>query len=132
MIVHDNILFYEPQPKARDFRIQGDQIRYIAYWNTTIYSHSLPPGEWEIVGRFKELTEDQWRKAVKSFYRYFPEKYLVYVNYEKEVKMTNFGISQEWNAPFGTAIESGFSLLRSHGIDPESNPLILVKEKEGV
>lgn len=78
----------------------------------------LPPGRWRIVGRAKELTEGQWRGLIKG--KYLDDDCML-------------GIWPDFESPStmcysATATESGLSLLRFHGIDPETNPLILKKE----
>lgn len=77
----------------------------------------LPPGTWRIVGRAKELTEEQWRNVVRKVF----DSPTLYADFSNSLGITYM--------PMFPATESGFSLLRSHGIDPESNPLILIKEK---
>jgi hypothetical protein len=114
MTQHNNILFYEPQPKASDFRIQGNQIIYIAYWNTTVYNSSLPPGEWEIVGLSKEMTEDKWKKVVR----------------ELPVGDRFENYSGDYPVWHHSATASGLSLMRHLGLDEKQNYLILkLKEK---
>lgn len=113
MTQHDNILIV-PLPEDREWYFMTDVICLFNDTEKDIWI-DLPPGPWRIVGRAKELTEEQWGRVVNCFGANG------YFNYEVG--------TQYIEALLPTATESGFSLLRSHGIEPESNPLILVKEK---
>lgn len=84
-----------------------------------VFSAPIAPGDWRIVGRAKELTEEQWRGVMPVFECY--ESYKKgFKNYSK--------FSHEYDL-FATATESGMSLLRSYNIDPETNPLILKRDE---
>lgn len=115
MTQHDNILIVPVPEDARGFRIHIEKVDWLFFWTKTgwddIDSQQLPPGTWRIVGRFKELTEDDWHKIIGGQLKQMP--------------YPDFELVFNW---FDTATESGMSLLRSKGIDPESNPIILKKE----
>lgn len=78
----------------------------------TIYT-DLPPGNWSILGRPNELSEEQWKKVVTA------EKTFGYPSYGQ---IPNG--SYQW---FAKPSESGQSLLKSKNVNPES-VIILIKQ----
>lgn len=110
MTQHDNILIV-PVPKGRDWYFMNDLICFFNDNDNDVWI-DLPPGPWRTVGRAKELTEGQWRGVVPVL-----PSGIRWANYEHPERLLL------------SATESGMSLLRSHGIDPESNPIILIKQK---
>lgn len=124
MIAHDNILIVPVPDDAHSFDTIKNPVVYglcismlRGYPDYACIHYNLPPGSWRIVGRAKELNEEQWGIFVKHDLGPMTNKIAGY-DYANEV----FGGCT-------TATESGMSLLRSLGIDPETNPLILIKEK---
>lgn len=104
MTQHDNILIVAVPEDAYDIAIVNGTLSYQE--SGGIFAQSLPPGPWRIVGRAKELTEGQWDYIIPDWIDHTDPTTL-----------------------YPTPSESGQSLLLSHGIEPESNPLILIKEK---
>ena len=124
MTQHDNILIVPVQSNWSEFEINTDGI--LDFWkhgHVIVGEIDLPPGQWRILGRAKELTEEQWTTGMSG--------YLTEYDWEKIVEKVHHGYKDyEFNGePYATAMFSGLSLLRSHGIDPETNPLILVKNE---
>lgn len=67
-----------------------------------------------IIGKASELTEDQWKQIVETFpsYRWGVRRGIQrFKNYRVE-------------APFETAKESGLSLLKSQGMEPETTVIL--------
>lgn len=112
MTQHDNILIV-PVPEGSGCEQIKKDGTLLVYSNAG-QGHTfidLPLGLWRIVGRAKELAEEQWHKIIGGQLKQMP--------------YPDFELVFNW---FDTATESGMSLLRSHGIDPETNPLILKRE----
>ena len=77
----------------------------------------LPIGNWQILGRSDELTEDQaaWIVAIHEETSYWDSiDQQMYVNYHKD--------AHHWYSSFSLAVMSLSSLTKSLGLD---NPLIL-------
>ena len=116
MTQHDNILIVPVPEGSWAFEEHYSFLDYLTHRDEYCMI-DLPPGPWRIVGRAKELKEEQWKTVVRKVFDTPP----LYANYGEPVGSAFM--------PAKTATKSGHSLLRSKGIDPESNPLILVKEK---
>lgn len=130
MTKHDNILIIpvrtdDEVESIQLYRVNNESImlsvEYKKYkltsktsWLIDRYAGDLSEYKWPIVvGRAKELTEEQWKEVV-------PELNAV------AGRWPNYCGGR--HPFFSTATGSGMSLLHSHGIDPETNPLILKKE----
>lgn len=111
MTQHDNILIVHTKRDSNYCFIGADGCLWSNYGEVDVPECKLPPGTWRIVGRALELTEGQWRGVVPVL-----PSGTRWANYEHPERLLL------------SATESGFSLLRSHGIEPETNPLILKKE----
>lgn len=114
MTQHNNILFHEK--KENDFEHTISEQR-LWWWENRLLGSikkciNLPPGEWEIVGLSKEMTEEKWKSLVKEACFAGDRPYWGYKNYEEGM-------------PFETASASGLSLMRHLGLDEKQNYLIL-------
>lgn len=86
-------------------------------WSESI---KLPPGNWKILGKGSDLSEEQWKGIVEAFTHkmgYFgdsnkAEKIVLYMNYmiERPVPVTFL---------YCDAKDSGLSLLKSKGLNPD-------------
>lgn len=84
-------------------------------WSESI---KLPEGNWSILGRPEEMTEEQWKRVV--LYDINPMQ-----DYFEGAM--DYGLSYE-NFNLDTCFESGLSLLKSKNIDP-SKVIILIKQQ---
>lgn len=94
----------------------GDELEYI---RMDIPLHSIikiPEGNWRILGKANELTEEQWKEVVPEIHKG------AYVNCDKKTRSWK---DYNWDFYTDTATESGASLLKFHELE---NPLILIKE----
>ncbi len=76
----------------------------------------LPPGQWQILSRASELTEEQWKGIVGWFELAGKVGYRDYSHDDPRF-------------PFANATESGLSLLKSKGLNPDE-VLILINDKQ--
>ena len=79
----------------------------------------LPEGTWSILGLSSDLTEDQWMEVV--------EKYHLQEKYKDYFTQPNSDLCAAFCPVFSTAKESGYSLLKSLSLDPDTT-LILIKQ----
>jgi hypothetical protein len=78
---------------------------------TTGVNPLLPPGKWSILFTTKEAKEEDWGNVVE-----FDELANCYNDYE------------DVEGGYHSSIESGLSLLRSRGLNPDNNFVILKRE----
>lgn len=88
------------------------------------YIASLPGeiGNWKILGRGNDLTEEQWKGIVAQFVYKSP-----FGGDGGETKYNDYTCDRV-DALFKTATESGLSLLKAHNLEPDV--LILVNNKQ--
>ena len=99
---------------ATDITIDELITPYLQYWqgdeDTAV---DLPPGQWKLIGRLKDIDEKGWRGIVElcehfdGFYGY--RNYLITGTYEKH------------------ALESGHSLMKANGFEMEDVLLEKIK-----
>ena len=92
-------------------------------------SDNLPPGSWQILGRGKELTEEQWKEIVPRI-----DGDLAWIPSYNDPDSGGHGFcyddyeSEDEHTVYYTATESGLSLLKYKNV-PIDNVIILVKAK---
>lgn len=113
MTQHDKIVIVPWDDGRRIRRIT--EVGFIEYevppLRAIYWTDPLPPGDWHIVGRLFDLTEEECRLLCPPL-----PSGVRWPNYEHPERLLL------------TAKDGFYSFLRSIGIDPESNPLILKRE----
>lgn len=90
------------------YRIVPKELMYV----TDQRAELIPEGNWRILGKANELTEEQWKEVLSDHRIGSGIYFLGYDNFQ-DIVYTD------------TATESGASLLKLHQLE---NPLILIKE----
>lgn len=96
------------------FHLLGSRLFYKEPMDRHFEHVVLPSGQWSLLGRPKEITEEQWKGIVDTY----PDDGcggFAYMDYTSCVN------------GFETAKESGLDLLKSKGLNPESI-IILIKQ----
>jgi hypothetical protein len=83
---------------------------------------TLPPGQWSLLGKASELTEEQWRGIVDRDKRKTSNG-LIEMEISGFKDYERFGGSSIFRVK-STAIESGLSLLKSHNLAPETTLIL--------
>lgn len=93
--------------------------------NANRKSIQLPSGSWQILGKAKELTDDQWKSIVDDISFLRPNPY----NIERDevVECWQDYTDETEQLVCYTPTESGLSLLKSKSLNPGTT-LILIKQ----
>lgn len=120
---HNGYLFVEVPEDAKGFivtHLMGDpDLVYPSAYGGYTYVTRLPPGNYTLVGRGRELSEEQWKPIVEKIYVFNIRK-----NEWEAVSYMDYKNSLSWDIK--TKKESGLSLIESLNM---SNPIILKNEK---
>lgn len=85
---------------------------YQAGWSIRI---NLPPGNWTLLGRFEEITEETWKGVVEGYVYSGRSSYQAYKNYSGKNPESEDDI-------LNTATESARSMIAG-------NPVVLIEKK---
>lgn len=100
-----------------DYWTDGNELGY------EFQRKDLPEGEWEIIGKASELTEDQWKEIVERHKFSFMDE-----RRNRQISFKDYRDAEEFEVDcFDTATKSGLSLISSLGKQPETT-LIIVKK----
>jgi hypothetical protein len=78
-------------------------------------SKELPSGQWEIIGRASELTEDHWDEIVENKWDDYADG-MWWKIYDSD--------QDEWGM---CPTESGLSLIKSHSMNPSTTLILKIK-----
>lgn len=99
----------------------GMRLQNLQWWRKPVLANpffiGLPPGQWQIIGKANELSEQQWKAVVD--YQLHPFSTKVYGYTYK---------NQESYSPFKKAKLAGHSLIKSHSMNPDTT-LILKRQQ---
>lgn len=124
-INHRGYLLVDDLPRdAKDFVIDGELFFKAHFFGLNSISRmvKLPPGQWEIIGKGNEITEEVWAQILVKEDLYWEMSYRRYPEPGQELAF------QEHIAD--TATESGHSLIKSHGMKPETTLILKLKTNE--
>jgi len=113
-------LFVPTPNEADDFEIDVDGLHMYQnppHSDMTLGSIDIPSGNWQIVSKLSDITEEQAREMVPLIKRVYGQSYYDYT----VVFKVGFGY-------VGTAIQSIHSLIRSLGGNPQNNEYLILKE----
>lgn len=79
------------------------------------FNDPLPPGNWELLGRFEEITEETWKGIVEGYVYSGRSSYQAYKNYSGKNPESEDDI-------LNTATASACSLI-------PGNPVVLIEKK---
>ncbi len=105
-----------------DFLMDGCQfITYCVKFGDEIEERDLclPPGSYELVGKGDKIDEETWKGMVKGYIYSGKISFQAYYDYSEREPISMDDI-------FSTAVESGISWIKSHGMEP-GNVVILKK-----
>lgn len=90
----------------------------VVFWEDGFSSElGLPPGQWEIIGRASELSEEQWSGIVEPIGGWSS---VLYYDYSASGRDYRDIIESGLKSP----TESGLSLIKSHSMNPETTLVI--------
>jgi len=105
------ILVVDLPEGVRDIKVFNDELPYISYFIDASRTGRkyIEPGQWQLLGKTFELSEELWRDIVQVKKKYIPGGYGIYfLNQESE------------NYDLDTATESGLSLLTANKVNREN------------
>lgn len=134
MIVEKNIgakdyLFCDVPKDVIDIELHNDEDGgcYFTYHtgmgtdNYDILRETLPEGNYSIVGMPLQLTEEQWKGIVETFWNPILLEHGKFIDYSHKTTK----IYTRFDPLFDKATESGLSLIKSIGKEPETTLIIL-------
>lgn len=90
---------------------------YWKYGEIEISREVLPLGQWEIIGKGNEIKEEVWEDIAECISA-------------KNDLWKRYDGNTYWSDLFKTATESGHSLIKSHGMKPETTLILKLKTNE--
>ena len=113
----NNIFAFPIEDSANSLHVLGNNLLY-RYESekmplSLIGDIDLPPGTWQIIFLTRDATNSDWEKVVDELF--LGDKPCAWENY-------GFGLPK-----YKTATESGHSLLRSKGLNPDKNYCLIEK-----
>lgn len=110
-------LLVEVPEDAYDFVIDDD----LYYKKAGVPCVKNLNGQWEIIGKGNEITEEVWRGIVEELHGHFLE-------YDRTSEYYTVGLDKIYGKTyFNTATESGHSWIKSHGMKPETTLILKLK-----